>query len=49
MREKKRKKNDIGRVGRLRPGGKERNEKETHTHTPSKKEKCLLGSLYGKF
>ena len=33
MREKKRKKNDIGRVGRLRPGGKERNEKETHTHT----------------
>ena len=52
MKEKKRKKNDTRRVGRLRPGGKERNRKETYTHThthhpipPSKKEKCLLGSI----
>ena len=49
LKEKKRK-NDTRRVGGLRPGGKERNRKETYTHThhpipPSKKEKCLLGSI----
>ena len=45
MKEKKRKKNDTCRARRLRPGGTERNRKETYTHThthhstpPSKKE-----------
>ena len=48
----KKKKEDIGVVGRLRPTGKERNRKKTCMPPPpkhSKKGKCLLGSIYGEF